>query len=84
MLKVLVLNDDITSMEFVAKVLQEVFEKSYDEALKILLEAHHKGRATCGVYTEARARDLATRATIAAQRAGYPLQFSIDGVNSSD
>ena len=84
MLKVLVFNDDVTSMEFVAKVLETVFEKSRDEALKIVLEAHHDGRAICGVYAEARARDLASQAMVLAQRAGYPLRFSVADADSSD
>jgi hypothetical protein len=54
MLEVLVHNDDVTPMEFVAMVLESVFEKSRDEALKVMLHAHHDGRAICGVYTDAR------------------------------
>lgn len=72
---VLVRNDDVTSMEFVAMVLESVFEKSRDEALKIMLETHDNGRFICGIYTEARAQDLTGRAMALAQRAGYPLQF---------
>jgi ATP-dependent Clp protease adaptor protein ClpS len=77
MLKVLVANDDVTPMEFVVWVLEKVFEKSRDEAIKIMLEAHRDGQATCGVYVEARARDLASHATVLAQRAGHPLRFSV-------
>jgi ATP-dependent Clp protease adaptor protein ClpS len=83
-LKVLVHNDDVTSMEFVAMVLESVFGKSRDEALKIVLDAHHNGRAICGVFAEARARDLASQAMVLAQRAGQPLQFSVADADSSD
>jgi ATP-dependent Clp protease adaptor protein ClpS len=64
-------------MEFVVFVLEEIFEKSRDEAMKIMLEAHRDGQAVCGVFAEARARDLASQAIAAAQREGHPLQFSV-------
>jgi ATP-dependent Clp protease adaptor protein ClpS len=77
MLKVRVANDDTTPMEFVVLVLEEIFEKSRDEAMKIMLEAHRDGQAVCGVYTEARARDWPVRQFVAAQREGHALQFSV-------
>ncbi|WP_407178992.1 ATP-dependent Clp protease adaptor ClpS [Bradyrhizobium sp. STM 3562] len=84
MLRVLVANDDVTPMEFVVTILEEVFEKSHDDAVKIMLEAHRDGQATCGVYAEARARDLAGQATILAQRAAFPLRFSLADAGPSD
>jgi ATP-dependent Clp protease adaptor protein ClpS len=77
MLKVLVANDDVTPMEFVVVTLEKVFEKSRDEATKLMLEAHRDGQATCGVYAETRARELASHATALAQQAGFPLHFSL-------
>jgi ATP-dependent Clp protease adaptor protein ClpS len=77
MLKVLIANDDVTSMEFVVNLLERVFEKSRDEAVKIMLETHHMGRAACGVYADARARELASQATMVAREAGFPLQVSL-------
>jgi ATP-dependent Clp protease adaptor protein ClpS len=77
MLKVLVANDDVTPMEFVVVILERVFEKFRDEANKLMLKAHRDGRATCGVYAETRARQLASHATGLAQQAGFPLHFSL-------
>ena len=77
MLKVLIANDDVTPMEFVVNVLEGVFEKSPDEAIKIMLQAHHEGQATCGVYADDRARELASQARVLTERAGHPLQFSL-------
>ena len=77
MLEVRVVNDDVTPMEFVVRVLESVFEKSRDEAIKIMLETHREGRAICGVFPEARARDLIGHALALAERAGHPLQFSL-------
>jgi ATP-dependent Clp protease adaptor protein ClpS len=76
MLKVSVANDDVTPMEFVVVLLESLFEKSCDDATQVMLEAHENGSAVCGLYPEARARELAAEATALAQKAGYPLQFS--------
>ena len=77
MLKVLIVNDDLTPMDFVVDLLERVFEKSWEDATKIMLETHHKGQAICGVYPDAQARDLARHAKSLAQHAGHPLQFSL-------
>ena len=82
MLKVLIVNDDMTPMDFVADLLERVFEKSWEEATKIMLETHHEGQAVCGVYADARARDLLSQATVLAEQSGHPLQFSLVDVDT--
>jgi ATP-dependent Clp protease adaptor protein ClpS len=77
MLNVLVFNDDVTPMEVVVTILERLFEKSRDEAMKIMLDAHRDGQAICGIYDHARAHDLVSQATFLAQRAGYPLRLSL-------
>ena len=76
MLKVLMANDDLTPMEFVVLLLERFFGKSTDEATRIMLRVHHEGQAACGVYEEARARELLTEAIAFARQHGHPLQFS--------
>ena len=49
--KVLLLNDDFTPMEFVVHVLERFFNKSREEATRIMLHVHQKGIGVCGVYT---------------------------------
>jgi ATP-dependent Clp protease adaptor protein ClpS len=49
--RVIILNDDYTSMEFVIQVLEAVFHKSPAEATQIMLSVHKKGAGLCGVYT---------------------------------
>ncbi|GBC61671.1 ATP-dependent Clp protease adapter ClpS [Desulfonema ishimotonii] len=51
MYRVLLHNDDYTTMEFVVEVLMFVFNKSAEEATQIMLNVHHKGVGVCGVYT---------------------------------
>ena len=49
--KVLLLNDDYTPQEFVVHVLERFFNKSGDDATRIMLHVHQKGVGICGVYT---------------------------------
>ena len=49
--KVLLHNDDYTSMDFVVEVLMGIFHKDHRQAEQIMLQIHEKGKAICGVYT---------------------------------
>jgi len=49
--KVILLNDDYTSMDFVTSVLIEVFHKNKTEARRLMMDIHQKGRGVAGVYT---------------------------------
>ena len=48
--KVILLNDDFTSMEFVVKILIMFLNKSKNEATNLMLKIHHEGSAVCGAY----------------------------------
>lgn len=64
--QVILLNDDFTPMDFVVDVLMRFFSKSANEATKIMLEVHNKGKGICGVYT----KDIAaTKVTMVMQYA---------------
>jgi ATP-dependent Clp protease adaptor protein ClpS len=78
MAKVLLLNDDETTMEFVVQVLGGVFGKTREEALKLVLEIHRDGRGECGVYTVERASNIVARVAELARRNGYPLRCIIE------
>jgi ATP-dependent Clp protease adaptor protein ClpS len=78
MTRVLLLNDDETTMEFVVQVLEGVFGKTREEALKLVLEIHRDGRGEGGVYTVERASDIAARVAELARRNGYPLRCAIE------
>ena len=49
--RVILFNDDYTSMEFVVEILMSIFNKPAAEATKIMLDVHKKGAGDCGVYT---------------------------------
>ena len=72
--RVLLLNDDYTPMEFVVLVLQDVFNKSREEATRIMLHVHQKGVGECGVYTYEVAETKVTQVMDFARKHQHPLQ----------
>jgi ATP-dependent Clp protease adaptor protein ClpS len=75
--QVLIFNDDHTSMEFVVNLLEELFGKSRDEAIRIMLKAHQEGHASCGAYAADEARRLADAGAARAAQAGFPLRVDV-------
>jgi ATP-dependent Clp protease adaptor protein ClpS len=71
--KVLFLNDNETTMEFVVQVLEGIFGKTREEALKLVLEIHRDG-SECGEYNVERASDIAARVESLAERNRFPLR----------
>ncbi len=53
--KVILLNDDFTPMDFVIDVLQIFFNMDHENATRVMLHVHTKGKGVCGVFT----RDIA-------------------------
>ena len=76
--KVLLHNDDYTTMEFVIFILQHVFQKSISEAERIMLEVHQKGIGLCGVYTFEIAESKVYKVQMLAQENGHPLMSTIE------
>lgn len=72
--KVLLLNDDYSSMDFVVDILMTIFHKTYAEAEKIMLEVHQKQRGLCGVYSFEIAETKVTQVTKIAKEQGFPLK----------
>jgi len=72
--KVLLLNDDYTTMEFVVHVLEHVFQKSPAEAYQIMMHVHVQGRGLAGVYPWEVAETKAETVIEMAREAGYPLK----------
>ncbi len=74
MYRVLLLNDDYTPMEFVVIVLQRFFNKTADEATRIMLHVHHHGVGECGVFTYEIAETKVTQVMDFARKHQHPLQ----------
>ncbi len=73
-------NDDFTTMDFVVKVLKEVFFKSEMEAVTIMMDVHKKGKGIVGSYSYDIALTKKDRATKMAREEGFPLRISIQPV----
>ena len=78
--RVLMHNDDYTTMEFVVQVLGTVFRKSATEANQIMLNIHFKGVGTCGVYPLEVAETKIGKVHSLARSDGYPLRCSLETV----
>jgi len=78
MYKVFLLNDDYTPMEFVVLVLESFFNKSREEATRIMMHVHRKGMGLCGVYTFEVAETKVSQVMAAAQQAQHPLQCMME------
>jgi len=76
--KVLLLNDDYTTMEFVVHVLQSIFGKTIEEAQAIMLKIHHEGAGICGVYTFEVAETLVNKVQKLARQHGHPLRCELE------
>lgn len=72
--RVLLLNDDYTPMEFVVYVLERFFNKSRDDATRIMLNVHQNGVGVCGVFTYEVAETKVTQVLELARRNEHPLQ----------
>jgi ATP-dependent Clp protease adaptor protein ClpS len=76
--KVLLHNDDYTTMEFVIFILQGVFHKTIEEAEKIMMEVHRTGVGLCGIYTFEIAESKAKKVERLAKDQAHPLMCSIE------
>jgi len=76
--KVLMHNDDYTTMEFVVEILQEVFHQSGMAAERIMLAIHFQGVGHCGTYPFAVAETKVQEVRSLARKAGFPLRCSIE------
>ncbi len=81
MYKVLLHNDDYTSMDFVVHILMTVFRKSMDDATEIMLSVHERGIGLCGVYTREIAETKVAQVRILAREAGFPLLCTSERVD---
>lgn len=78
--KVIMHNDDYTTMEFVVEVLTQIFNKKMEEANKIMLEVHKKGSGVAGIYSYDIAMTKAGTAMAWAKEEGFPFKLSVEEV----
>lgn len=74
MFRVVLLNDDYTSMDFVVTILIQVFCKSAEEAHAVMLAVHQKGSGTAGIYTKEIAETKVAKVHQLARQHEFPLR----------
>ena len=78
MWRVILMNDDYTPMEFVVLILERFFNKSREQATRIMLHVHQKGVGVCGVYTYEVAETKVAQVMDLARRNEHPLQCTME------
>jgi ATP-dependent Clp protease adaptor protein ClpS len=74
---VILLNDDFTPMDFVVKILMDIFHFSHTQATAVMLMVHETGRGVCGVYQKDVAETKQRQVIARARTAEHPLQCVI-------
>ena len=76
--KVILLNDDYTPMEFVVHILERFFGKDRQNATRIMLEVHTRGKGVCGLYSHEVAETKVAQVMDFARRHQHPLQCTME------
>lgn len=76
--KVLLHNDDYTTMEFVVEILRTVFGMNNQKAQMVMLKIHTEGFGVCGVYTFEIAETKMGKVSQMAREHGHPLKCTIE------
>ena len=78
MYKVVMINDDYTPMEFVVHVLEVFFAMNRQQATKVMLEVHTKGKGVCGIFSYDLAETKATQVVDYARSNEHPLICTVE------
>ena len=76
--KVVLLNDDYTTMDFVVEVLEMIFHKQPAEAHRIMMMVHTQGKGLCGVYPFEVAETKVEAVVESARHHGFPLRAAME------
>lgn len=76
--KVILYNDDYTTMEFVIEVLERFFSMNRERALQIMLKVHNEGSAVCGIYSRDVAETKIAQVADFAKQHGHPLRCGME------
>ena len=74
---VIFLNDEVTTFEFVVKVLTQIFNKTTDQAIALTKQIHEQGKGIVGTYLFEIAEQKGIETTLLAREEGFPLQVKV-------
>jgi ATP-dependent Clp protease adaptor protein ClpS len=74
---VIFLNDNITTMEFVVRVLKQIFNKTQEQAESITKRIHEDGQGVVGSYVHEVAEQKGIETTLLARQDNFPLQVKV-------
>jgi ATP-dependent Clp protease adaptor protein ClpS len=78
--KVLLHNDDFTTMEFVVWILESIFNMAEEQAIQVMLNVHLRGIGIAGIYTYEIAETKVEKTTAVAREHEYPLLVTMEQV----
>ena len=76
--KVILLNDNYSTVEFVIQILMQIFKKNLDEATAITMNIHENGKGICGIYTYEIAKTKSAQVRESARKAEFPLKAIVE------
>jgi len=79
--KVIAHDDPVTTMEFVVRIMVQVFKKPLIFAEAIMWQVHNEGQSVVDVLPKAEAERRVARATAQARFEGFPFRFTIEKEN---
>ncbi|MCH5322696.1 MAG: ATP-dependent Clp protease adaptor ClpS [Helicobacter sp.] len=78
--RVVLLNDDYSTQDFVIEVLQKIFGKNVEDSVNLMLQIHHNGRGVCGIYPYDIAETKVAQVHKMAKDRQYPLRAILEKV----
>jgi ATP-dependent Clp protease adaptor protein ClpS len=78
MYKVVLNNDDYTPMDFVVHILEIFFSLDRENAIRIMLEVHTRGRGICGIFTHEIAETKVSQVNSYSREQQHPLQCTME------
>ena len=76
--RVIILNDDYTPMDFVVHILEIFFSQDRENAIRIMLEVHTRGRGICGIFTYEIAETRVSQVNSYSREHQHPLQCTME------
>lgn len=76
--KIILLNDDVTPVEFVISLLMSIFRHPQNVAREITLKIHNEGSGVAGIYTYEIAEQKLIESTSVSRASGYPLVIKLE------